>query len=165
MLRDLEVVGTCRRGYFVEGLGGAQFALAGAIERLRDLRERPDRPDPIVLAASDPANLYGTALRWPDRAARRASRAAGALVVLAGGTPLAYVERGGRSLLSLADLDQEGWANVASALAATVHGGRLPVLALERIDGEPAVAAPAAAALLAAGFAAGPRKLTLRSRA
>ena len=165
VLRDLEVVGTCRRGYFVEGLGGAQFALAGAIERLRDLRERPDRPDPIVLAASDPANLYGTALRWPDRAAGRASRAAGALVVLAGGTPLAYVERGGRSLLSLADLDQEGWANVASALAATVHGGRLPVLALERIDGEPAVAAPAAAALLAAGFAAGPRKLTLRSRA
>ena len=165
VLRDLEVVGTCRRGYFVEGLGGAQFALAGAIERLRDLREPDDRPDPIVLAASDPANLYGTALRWPDRAAGRASRAAGALVVLAGGTPLAYVERGGRSLLSLADLDQAGWASVASALAQTVHGGRLPVLALERIDGEPAVAAPAAAALLAAGFAAGPRKLTLRSRA
>ena len=163
VLRDLELVGTCRRGYFVEGLGGAQFALAGAIERLRDLREPPDRPIPIVLAASDPANLYGTALRWPDRAAGRASRAAGALVVLEAGRPLAYVERGSRSLLSLRDLDDVGWTAVAGALADAVRTGRAPSLALERIDGDPAAASAGASAFAAAGFSAGPRKLTLRA--
>ena len=96
-LKALETVGACRRGYFVEGLGGAQFALPGAVERLRELR-RVEDDDPLVLAAADPAQPYGGVLPWPKRAGARAARVAGAHVVLLGGEPALYVERGGRSL-------------------------------------------------------------------
>ncbi len=78
-LRKLETLGVCRRGYFVEGLGGAQFALPGAVERLR---ERPEEEDALVLAAADPAQPYGAALPWPKRSGARAARVAGAQVVL-----------------------------------------------------------------------------------
>ena len=85
-LRALETLGLCRRGYFVEGLGGAQFALGGAVERLRELRPREDEePEPLVLAAADPAQPYGAVLPWPKRAGARAARVAGAHVVLLGG--------------------------------------------------------------------------------
>src|SRR5439155_12162429 len=74
-LRALETLGTCRRGYFVEGLGGAQFALGGAVERLRELRPKDgDEPEPLVLAAADPAQPYGAAVPWPKRANGRAAR-------------------------------------------------------------------------------------------
>jgi ATP-dependent Lhr-like helicase len=66
-LKALETVGVCRRGYFVEGLGGAQFALPGAVERLRELRSaRHEEPEALVLAAADPAQPYGAALRGPS---------------------------------------------------------------------------------------------------
>ena len=94
--------GVCRRGYFVEGLGGAQFALPGAVERLRELRAG-DGADALVLAAADPAQPYGAALPWPRRAGARAARVAGAHVVLLGGAPALFVERGGRSLIPLRD--------------------------------------------------------------
>src|SRR5204862_453144 len=82
----LETLGVCRRGYFVEGLGGAQFALPGAVERLRELRQKEgEEPEPLVLAAADPAQPYGAALPWPKRAGARAARVAGAHVVLLGG--------------------------------------------------------------------------------
>ena len=85
-LRSLETLGLCRRGYFVEGLGGAQFALGGAVERLRELRPKDgEEPEPLVLAAADPAQPYGAALPWPKRAGARAARVAGAHVVLLGG--------------------------------------------------------------------------------
>ena len=85
-----------RRGYFVEGLGGAQFALGGAVERLRELRPREgEEPDALVLAAADPAQPYGAALPWPKLAGGRAARVAGAQVVLLGGEPALFVERGG----------------------------------------------------------------------
>src|SRR6185437_2629036 len=84
-LRALETLGLCRRGYFVEGLGGAQFALGGAVERLRELREAGEEPEATVLAAADPAQPYGAALPWPRRANARAARVAGAHVVLIGG--------------------------------------------------------------------------------
>src|SRR5207245_8057488 len=93
-LRALETLGSCRRGYFVEGLGGAQFALGGAVERLRELRERGEDADALVLAAADPAQPYGAALPWPRRAGARAARVAGAYVVTLGGEPVLYVERG-----------------------------------------------------------------------
>ena len=104
-LQALETLGAARRGYFVEGLGGAQFALPGAVERLRDLREPPREPEAIVLAAADPASPYGAALPWPALAAGRASRSAGAFVVTVDGRAALFVERGGRSLLPLVGED------------------------------------------------------------
>ena len=124
---------------------------------------RPDAPA-IALAASDPANPYGVALRWPAQAAGRASRAAGALVVLRNGEPLAFAERGGRTLLSLGPLGDADWRAVAEALAAAALEGRTGSLQLERIDGEPAPGAACAGAFTSAGFAAGPRRLVLRGR-
>ena len=98
-LRALETLGLCRRGYFVEGLGGAQFALGGAVERVREVREQGLEAEPLVLAAADPAQPYGAALPWPKRAGARAARVAGAYLVSLGGEPVLYVERGGRSLV------------------------------------------------------------------
>src|SRR5207244_560574 len=103
-LRALETLGSCRRGYFVEGLGGAQFALGGAVERLRELRPRDgDEPEPLVLAAADPAQPYGAVLTWPKRAGARAARVAGAYVVLLGGAAALYVERGRRTRVPCGD--------------------------------------------------------------
>ena len=102
-LKALETLGLSRRGYFVEGLGGAQFALGGAVERLRELRPKEgEEPEAFVIAAADPAQPYGAALPWPKLAGGRAARVAGAQVVLLGGEPALFVERGGRSIVSLA---------------------------------------------------------------
>jgi ATP-dependent Lhr-like helicase len=163
-LRALETLGVCRRGYFVEGLGGAQFALPGAVERLRELRPREDEePEPLVLPAADPAQPYGAALPWPKRAGARAARVAGAQVVLLGGEPALFVERGGRSLVPLRE-PEEGWLRVA--LAALVEdvkrrGGKAR-LAVERFDGEPVGETEIMPLLLEAGFLAGPRRAVLR---
>jgi ATP-dependent helicase Lhr and Lhr-like helicase len=162
-LRALETLGLCRRGYFAEGLGGAQFALGGAVERLRELREAGEDPDALVLAAADPAQPYGAALPWPKRAGARAARVAGAYVVLLGGEPVLYVERGGRSLTPLRDPD-DAWLRVAlAALVAHVRttGGKR--LAVERFDGEPVAETDAMALLVEAGFLAGPRRAVLRA--
>jgi ATP-dependent Lhr-like helicase len=162
-LRALETLGLCRRGYFVEGLGGAQFALGGAVERLRELREAGEDPDTLVLAAADPAQPYGAALPWPKRAGARAARVAGAYVVLLGGEPVLYVERGGRSLVPLRDPEDE-WLRVALAALVThvrATGGKR--LAVERFDGEPVGDTDAMALLVEAGFLAGPRRAVLRA--
>ena len=137
-LRALETLGTCRRGYFVEGLGGAQFALGGAVERLRELRPRDgDEPEALVLAAADPAQPYGAAIPWPKRANGRAARVAGAHVVLLGGEAVLFVERGGRTLVPLRE-PEEDWLRVAlAALVAHVKRGGAKRLAVERFDGEP----------------------------
>jgi ATP-dependent Lhr-like helicase len=161
-LSDLETLGVCRRGYFVEGLGGAQFALPGAVERLRSRRADEDVP-PLVLAATDPAQPYGAALPWPKRdgEARRPSRVAGAYVVLVGAEPVVYVERGGRALTLLVDVADERLRPALTALAAFITGGRGRKLSLERVDGEPVVGSPIEELLMDLGFRAGPRKLTL----
>jgi ATP-dependent Lhr-like helicase len=161
-LRALETLGLCRRGYFVEGLGGAQFALGGAVERLRELRERPEDPDGLVLAAADPAQPYGAALPWPRRAGARAARVAGALVVSLGGEPVLYVERGGRSLVPLRDPDESWLRPALDALVAHVRGGGAKRLAVERFDGEPVAETEAMPLLVEAGFLAGPRRAVLR---
>ncbi len=162
-LRALETVGLCRRGYFVEGLGGAQFALPGAVERLRELRPREgEEEEPLVLAAADPAQAYGAALAWPRRAGGRAARVAGAYVVLLAGRAALFVERGGRSLLPLLEPD-EGW--MRPALAALVEHARRwgwRRVAVERFDGRPVLDSPAAPLLVEAGFVAGPRRAVLR---
>jgi ATP-dependent Lhr-like helicase len=163
-LRALETLGTCRRGYFVEGLGGAQFALAGAVERLRELRPRDgDEPEPLVLAAADPAQPYGAALAWPKRAGARAARVAGAHVVLLGGEPALFVERGGRSLVPLRDPDPEWLRPALAALVDFVRGGGAKRLAVERFDGEPVGETLVMPLLLEAGFLAGPRRAVLRA--
>jgi ATP-dependent helicase Lhr and Lhr-like helicase len=166
VLRALEESGRARRGWFVAGLGAAQFALPGAVDRLRD-RRNTDADDPgriAVLAATDPAQPYGAALAWPERAGpSRPSRAAGAHVVLVDGACAAYVERGGRALMTFAApaggaIAAEEWAG---ALAAAHKEGRIGRLQLERIDDEPARTSPHAPSLRAAGFADGYRGLTL----
>jgi ATP-dependent Lhr-like helicase len=162
-LKALETLGLCRRGYFVEGLGGAQFALGGAVERLRELRPRDDEePDVLVLAAADPAQPYGGSLPWPKRAGARAARVAGAQVVLLGGEPALYVERGGRSLVPLRDPD-EAWLRPAlAALVQHVRATGKKRLAVERFDGEPVAESDAMPLLVEAGFLAGPRRAVLR---
>jgi ATP-dependent Lhr-like helicase len=161
-LTQLETLGIARRGYFVEGLGGAQFALPGAVERLRS---RPGLDDPgVVLSAVDPAQPYGGVLRWParsDRPARGPARTAGAYVVLVGGEPILYLERGGKSLVTLVRREDERLARGLDALAAAVGRGRIKRVALEKIDGEPAMGSPLSPLLTAAGFEEGPRRITL----
>ncbi|MGH2743169.1 MAG: Lhr family helicase, partial [Thermoleophilaceae bacterium] len=162
-LANLETLGTARRGYFVEGLGGAQFALPAAIERLRTMRT--DEPaGALVLAATDPANPFGATLGWPKRdddSGRRPARVAGAYVVILDAEPVLYVERGGKGLLPLREPD-EGWLRPAlEALAETVRRGRVPRLAIERFDGEPIVGSKTAELLVELGFRQGPRRLTL----
>jgi ATP-dependent Lhr-like helicase len=160
-LRALETIGACRRGYFVEGLGGAQFALPGAVERLRELRAADDR-DALVIAAADPAQPYGAALPWPKRAGARAARVAGAHVVLLGGEAVLFVERGGRSLVPLRE-PEDDWLRVAlAALVAHVRGGGAKRLAVERFDGESVTQSEVMALLVEAGFLAGPRRAVLR---
>jgi ATP-dependent helicase Lhr and Lhr-like helicase len=162
-LRSLETLGLCRRGYFVEGLGGAQFALGGAVERLRELRPKDgEEPEAVVLAAADPAQPYGAALPWPRRAGARAARVAGAHVVLLGGEAALFVERGGRSLVPLREPD-EGWLREAlSALVEHVKGRGVKRLAVERFDGRPVAETEIMPLLLEAGFVAGPRRAVLR---
>jgi len=166
-LSSLETLGVCRRGYFVEGLGGAQFALPGAVERLR-AQQASDEAPPVVLAATDPAQPYGAALPWPKRdaeapagAGRRPQRVAGSHVVLAGAEPIVYVEKGGRGLLTLVDPADPRLPVALDALATFIRGGRGRKLALEKIDGEPVVGSDLEPVLIELGFRQGPRKLTL----
>jgi len=158
VLRALEESGKVRRGYFVDGLGAAQFALPGAVDGLRDLREPGRRTEPIALAAADPAQPYGAAIAWPPSAGRP-SRAAGAYVVLADGEPVVFLERGARTLTTFAGAEDVAWPD---ALAALVKDGRLRKIELQRIDGATALESPHAERLRAAGFADGYRGLTLR---
>ena len=162
-LGNLELLGTARRGYFVEGLGGAQFALAGAVERLRSLPETDGSFQ--VLAATDPANPFGAALPWPKPpSGRRPARAPGAYVLLRDGQPLVYVERGGRSILRLGELSDVELAAAMQALADAVSAARLPKLGIEKLDGEAVIGSGHEEALLSAGFSRGPRKLTASAR-
>jgi ATP-dependent Lhr-like helicase len=170
ILRALEEAGRIRRGYFIDGLGAAQFALAGAIERLRSARE-PGRgaADRAIhlFAASDPANPYGAAIPWPRRGEddRRAlQRAAGAYVVLVDGVAVLYVDRGGGSIqvLPAAD-DPEVGVTAARALGGLIGDGRLRELVITRVDGGPVAASPFRERLIAAGFLPGYRGLVLRA--
>src|SRR4051794_31104999 len=160
-LRAMETIGACRRGYFVEGLGGAQFALPGAVERLRELRNGAE-DDALVLAAADPAQPYGAALPWPRRAGSRAARVAGAHVILLGGAAALYVERGGRTLVPLREPGEELVRPALQALADWVREGHAKRLAVERFDGRPVAETEAMPLLVEAGFLAGPRRAVLR---
>jgi len=173
VLTALEEAGGCQRGYFVESLGGAQFASAATVDRLRGfadpLEPAAGPPTGLVLAATDPANPYGAALGWPARpdqadGAHRPGRRAGALVVLVDGELVWFLERGGKSLLSF-PADPAALTVAAEALARLVGEHRIGGLLVQRIDGVSALDArgPDPAALVEAGFARTPRGLRLRS--
>jgi ATP-dependent Lhr-like helicase len=168
VLRAMEESGRCRRGYVVEGLGAAQFAVPGAIDQLRAFAKDADavaEPTSVVLAAADPAQPWGAALPWPDTAGdsrHRPGRKAGALVVLTDGMPALYVERGGRTLLSFTE-DETELRSAAHALAAAVHEGWLGSLAVERADGVGSLTSHLADVLTDAGFRATPKGLRLRA--
>ncbi len=179
VLAAFEEAGQLRRGYFVEGLGAAQFGERGAIDRLRsvasaDSADRPGHPDAargaIVLAATDPANPYGAALPWPSRPAtdeqgrgHQPGRKAGALVVLVAGDLVLYLERGGRTLLSWTD-DADALGAAAASLAAAVQRGALGKITVKKIDGDGIFGSdhPLAGALAGAGFSLTPQGLRLR---
>ena len=171
VLTALEDAGRCQRGYFVESLGGAQFAVASTVDRLRSYLEGvdPERHEyqTVVLAAADPANPYGAALPWPD-GPHRPGRKAGALVALVDGELAWFLERGGRTLVSFTD-DAEAHHAAAGALAALVSAGRVQSLLVEKVNGEPVLApgaegeaAAVVAALTGAGFSRTPRGVRLR---
>jgi ATP-dependent Lhr-like helicase len=170
VLREMEERGRVRRGYFVEGLGGAQFALAGAVDRLRAARAdaepgRDGRTGTLTLAAADPANPYGAVLPWPGdggRHDRTPTRSAGAYVVLHDGQLVVHLERGGRSLLTWPPFDDDEVAGrTIEALRSLTADGRLHRLQLERVDGREVAASPRRARLEALGFRASYRGLVL----
>jgi len=161
-MSTMEETGQCRRGYFIDGLGAAQFALSGAVDRLRAQQREPDEPTALVLAACDPANAYGAALPWPEREGHRPGRKAGALVVLVDGALVFYVERGGKTLLSFSEEDRR-LRPAANALASAVHQGHLGKLTVERADGGHVFgSAGVSTALQEAGFRMTPQGLRLR---
>jgi ATP-dependent Lhr-like helicase len=169
VLTAFEDAGRCQRGYFVESLGGAQFAVASTVDRLRSYLDSvdPERREyhAVVLAAADPANPYGAALPWPSQGP---GRKAGALVAIVDGELVWFLERGGRTLLSFTD-DAEAHVAAATALADLVSSGRVQSLVVEKVNGvtvlEPGAEGERAAvqaALVGAGFARTPRGLRLR---
>jgi ATP-dependent Lhr-like helicase len=158
VLRAMEEAGAVRRGYFVAGLGAAQFALPGAVDRVRSSRDPGPEPQVLTLAAADPAQPYGASLPWPETQGRP-SRSAGAFVVLDDGAPVAFLERGAKTLAMFGDPGSGTWAD---ALAALVKDGRLRRIELQTIDGRSVREHPAAEALLEAGFVEGYRGLILR---
>jgi ATP-dependent Lhr-like helicase len=177
VLTAFEEAGRCQRGYFVESLGGAQFAVASTVDRLRSYLDGVDSDHreyhAVVMAAADPANPYGAALPWPvrtadDDVAHRPGRKAGALVAVVDGALTWFLERGGRSLLSFTD-DADAHIAAAAALSDLVSAGRVQSILVEKVNGvpvlEPAVAGERAAvqdALIGAGFIRTPRGLRLR---
>jgi ATP-dependent Lhr-like helicase len=173
VLSAFEESGRCRRGYFVEGLGAAQFGTAGAIDRLRTFTDptgdgADTKPEAVTLAATDPANPFGAALPWPERetsGGHRPGRKAGALVVLVDGVLTLYVERGGRTLLTWTE-DAALLRPTALSLSEAGRRGALGRMTVEKADGEQILgggSTPLREALDAAGFVSTPRGLRLRA--
>ncbi|MGE2691098.1 ATP-dependent helicase [Mycolicibacterium pulveris] len=169
VLTAFEDAGRCQRGYFVESLGGAQFAVASTVDRLRTYLDGvdPERREysAVVLAAADPANPYGAALPWPGPGP---GRKAGALVAIVDGELVWFLERGGRTLVSFSD-DPDAHIAAAAALAELVGSGRVQSLLVEKVNGvsvlDPGADGQRAAvhdALTGAGFSRTPRGLRLR---
>ena len=150
VLRAMEESGRIRRGYFVEGLGGSQFALPGAVDRLRSLRE--PNAAVVALAACDPANVYGAILPWP-RGDGRMARAAGAYCVLDAGELVLYLERGGRSLLTNGEVRPD---HVRALMGVAITAGKVEV---QRVDGIGVMESPLAEVLRESGFASTHRGL------
>jgi ATP-dependent helicase Lhr and Lhr-like helicase len=162
VLKAMEDAGKVRRGYFIAGLGGAQFAVPGADERLR---LKPEDKPAVVLAATDPANPYGAALPWPG-AEPRPQRTPGAMVILHSGRVLGYLSKSDRALTLFLDDEEPSrshqLAALVTALKSLVGPGKRRVLLIQSIDREDAARSKHAPALLAAGFTSGASGLSLR---
>jgi ATP-dependent Lhr-like helicase len=152
VLRAMEEAGKIRRGYFIDGLGGLQFALPGAVDRLRASRDEESKV--VALAATDPASPYGTTIPWPEHESRMA-RAAGAYVVLDAGELRLYLERGGRSLLTAGEV-KPAHLHALAALAA-----RVDKLEIQSIDGAPIKGSPVEGVLRESGFGTTPKGVVL----
>ncbi len=156
VFRAMEDAGRARRGFFVDGLGGAQFALSGAVDRLRASRQAEDGA--IVLPAADPANAWGVLIPWPTRPVEgpKPRRVAGAQVVLVGGLPVLFVDKGEKSWITLPAA--EDLAVLARAVTAWIErpgGRRFKTFRIDKIDGMVATESPLVDAFLEAGFVAG----------
>jgi ATP-dependent Lhr-like helicase len=171
VLARLEEAGRCRRGYFIEHLGAAQFAVPATVDRLRTYSEDTQlaKPEPaaLALAATDPANPYGAALPWPALnveagTGHRPGRKAGALVVLVDGALVLYVERGGKTLLAFSE-DEAVLAAAGAALVGVVTRGAVDKLVMEKVNGHGILDTPVAAALSAAGAYSTPKGLRIRA--
>jgi len=157
VLKAMEESGKIRRGYFVEGLGAAQFALPGAVDRLRAERTLGDTPQVVVLAATDPANPYGASLPWP----KKVQRVAGAHIVLVDGEPALYLERSHKGVVTLPAFELHPDLALAGLRTLAENAPRRE-LSLERIDGDPALNSPLRSQFEQAGFAREYLGLTLR---
>jgi ATP-dependent Lhr-like helicase len=167
VLRAMEDAGKVRRGYFVETLDGPQYALPGAVDRLRSARRTGDAPTVRVLSAVDPANPYGWMTPWPSPThghGRTPRRVAGAFVVLVDGHVVLYVERGGRKLRTFAGTDRDQLGRATRALGEVADTLRPRALRVEEIDGESARHSALAPLLREASFWADHRGLVLESR-
>jgi ATP-dependent Lhr-like helicase len=181
VLKALEESGLIRRGYFVAGLGATQFALPAAVDLLRQLRTAPDaeKPEFVQLAATDPANPYGSVLRWPDlpvaeedaeSAPRILNRAAYAEVILRNGELVAWLRRGNPNLLIFLPAEEPERSQVASGLAhflcargqQIMHTASHQGMLITTINGQPVAAHPMARFLMDAGFHPGPLGMHLR---
>ncbi|MCE9623558.1 MAG: DEAD/DEAH box helicase [Actinomycetia bacterium] len=161
VLKVLEERGQTRRGYFVDGLGAAQFSLPGAVDRLRSLRDASATDEVVTLAATDPAQPYGAAIAWPESPGRPA-RASGAVVISRAGVPLVWFDRRSHHVVTFAAAgDDAGWAE---ALAALVKDGRARSVEVRKIDGEAMTPKSQwAPTLIAAGFTEGYKGFAIRA--
>jgi ATP-dependent helicase Lhr and Lhr-like helicase len=164
VLSTFEQNGRARRGYFIEGLGAAQFATGATVDRVRSYSAdgmARRTPTAIVIAATDPANPFGAALPWPSVEGHKPGRKAGALVAIVDGELALYVEKGGKSVLTF-DATEQALALAATELARVVRTG-IGKLRIEKVDGEFVIGTSLGSALEAAGFTATPQGLRLRA--
>jgi ATP-dependent Lhr-like helicase len=158
VLKAMEDAGRVRRGYFVSAVGATQFALPAALELMRSLRQTPDQPEIVMLAATDPANPYGTMLKWPagregEAPGRGATRTVGAQVIFVNGHIAAYLSRGGRQVLVYLPEDEPQRSVIGRALASQLAVvARTSGLIVDEVNGMPASKHPIAAFLQEAGF-------------
>jgi ATP-dependent Lhr-like helicase len=155
VLRGMEDAGRIRRGYFVAGLGATQFASGGAIDLLRSLRDEPESPETVMLAATDPANPYGAIVKWPE-SGWMLSRSVGAEVILVNGLMACYVSRGEKQFYVFLPEDEPSRSmvarEVAKKLAALVTEGGRRALLIAEVNDEPASRSVLAPFLVEQGF-------------
>ena len=160
LLSKMEEAGHIRRGYFIDGLGAAQFSTAATVDALRAFDQEPTHPQTVALAATDPANPYGATLDWPETQGHRPGRKAGAYVVLVNGQLVLYLERGGKTLLQFSN-DHLGPA--ATALETAIRRAGTDKLAIQTVNGDPLVGTELAGHLVEAGFYTAPNAIRFRA--